>query len=127
MTADTAENPWDLLQEMLSEDTPETFLGDFTGQFSLEEKRNNQAIYTMKYEAGGVTGMETFEVHAEEMVECYCNGQLADVALWSPYKLRVGKFLQEGMNELKLVVVGNAANIYSGADIPFGLRHADKV
>ena len=35
--------------------------------------------------------------------------------------LRIGAFLQKGDNEIKLVLTGNAANIYCEANIPFGL------
>lgn len=99
----------------------ENYLGDFTKQFTLVEKQENRAVYTMEYTADNITGMETIGVTAEEMVECYCNGALADVAFWSPYRLRVGSLLKEGKNEISLVVTGNAANIYCEAEIPYGL------
>ena len=75
----------------------------------------------MEYVAGSVTGNETIGVQAEEMAECYCNGELADVGFWSPYRLRVGKLLKEGKNELKLVVTGNVANVFCDAKIVYGL------
>jgi hypothetical protein len=62
-----------------------------------------------------------FEVSGEEMVECYCNGELVDVSLWNPHRLRIDKNLRVGKNELKLVVTGSAANIYCDAEIPYGL------
>ena len=55
------------------------------------------------------------------MVECYCNDELADVAFWAPYRLHVGKYLKVGKNELRLVVTGNAANIYCDAELEYGL------
>lgn len=96
-------------------------LGDFTERFNLVEKRDNRAVYTLNYMAESVTGTEYFTVQAEEMVECYCNGEMADVAFWAPYRIRVGSLLEEGKNELELVVTGNAANVYCDAEIPFGL------
>lgn len=96
-------------------------LGDFTDQFNLVEKKDNRAVYALDYAAEAVTGMEYFTVQAEEMVECYCNGELADVAFWAPYRIRVGGLLKEGKNELKLVVTGNAANVYCDVEIPYGL------
>lgn len=96
-------------------------LGDFTDSFELLEKQNNVAIYTMDYETDQVTGTEIFIVQAEEMVECYCNGELTDVVFWSPYGMEVGKHLKLGNNKLKLVVTGSAANSYNNAQIPFGL------
>jgi len=104
----------------------EQYLGDFTEQFTLVEKQDNHAVYTMEYTADNITGMETMGVMAEEMVECYCNDELADVAFWSPYRLRIGKLLKEGKNEIKLVITGNAANIYNAADLPYGLMEAEK-
>ena len=99
----------------------ERYLGDFTNHFQLVEKKENRAVYCMEYIAESVMGNETIGVQAEEMAECYCNGELADVGFWSPYRLRVGKLLKEGKNELKLVVTGNAANIFCDADITYGL------
>lgn len=99
----------------------EHYLGDFTKHFQLVEKKENKAVYCMEYVAESVIGNETIGVQAEEMVECYCNGELADVGFWSPYRLRVGKLLKEGKNELKLVVTGNAANIFCDAEIAYGL------
>lgn len=97
-------------------------LGDLTTQFVLVEKKNNRAAYTMEYMADTVIGTETIVVQAEEMVELYCNGELSDVSFWSPHQLRVGSFLKEGKNELKLIVTGNAANVYCDAEIPYGLQ-----
>ena len=109
------------LAKILNPVKAEKCLGDFTTQFVLVEKKDNRAVYSMDYVAESVEGTETIEVQAEEMVECYCNGELADVAFWSPYKLRVGQLLKVGKNQLKLVVTGNAANIYCDAEIPYGL------
>ena len=107
--------------EMLPKADAEVFLGDFTDKFTLIQKEQNRAVYIMNYEAADITGREAFQVQAEEMVECFCNGELADVALWSPHRLRIGKFLREGNNELKLIITGSAANIYCDVEIPFGL------
>ncbi len=107
---------------LLTADIPEKYLGDFTDRFHPVEKKDNRAVYELAYEASDITGGEVFTVTGEEMVECYCNGELADVALWSPYRLRIGKYLKEGCNELKVVVTGSAANVHCGAELPFGLR-----
>ena len=69
-----------------------------------------------------LTGEECFSVKGEEMVECYCNGKFVDVSLWGTHRFAIGSFLQEGDNEIKLVVTGNAANIYENAGIAFGLE-----
>lgn len=102
-------------------DCEEVDLGDFTEKFRLVEKKDNRAVYVLDYTAEAITGKEYFTVRAEEMVECYCNGELSDVAFWAPYVLRTGHLLTKGKNELKVVVTGNAANIYNNAKIPYGL------
>ena len=111
----------DALAGVIAPHISEVFLGDFTDKFTLAQKEQNKAVYVMNYEAADIIGRETFRVQAEEMVECYCNGELADVALWSPHRLRIGKFLRQGNNELKLIITGSAANIYCDVEIPFGL------
>lgn len=100
----------------------EGFLGDWTSRFVLQEKGDNQAVYTYTYHAEAVTGAESFLVSGEEMAECYCNGSFVDVSFWNRHKFIIGSFLKEGDNEVKLVLTGNAANIYCEADIPFGLQ-----
>lgn len=99
----------------------ETDLGDLTEQFILQEKSENRAVYSLKLKKEQVTENETFLVKGQEMAECFCNGQLADVSFLSPHKIRIGSYLQPGENEITLVMTGNAANIYCGADIPYGL------
>ncbi len=97
------------------------FSGDWTDRFVLQEKANNQAVYTYTYHADNLTGTESFTVNGEEMAECYCNGTFVDVSFWGPHKFNLGAFLKEGDNELKVVLTGNAANIYCDAEIPYGL------
>ena len=63
-----------------------------------------------------------FAVRGEEMVECFCNGAFVDVSFWGEHRFDVGSFLREGENEIRLVVTGNAANIYENAGIAFGLK-----
>lgn len=97
------------------------FSEEMTSHFVLQEKKDNQAVYTYTYHADKVAGTESFSVSAEEMVECYCNGKFVDVSFWGPHKFCIGSALQAGDNELKLIVTGNAANIYCEAEIPYGL------
>ena len=99
----------------------EHFLGDFTEQFVLQEKSENRAVYSMKLNPEQIEGNEIFLVKGEEMAECFCNGQLADVSFISPHRLSIGACLQPGENEITLVMTGNAANLYCDAEIPFGL------
>lgn len=118
--------------EILSEPPKETFLGDWTNRFSLQKKENNRAVCQYKYaecEREIKTGTESFSVSGEEMVECYCNGTFVDVSFWNPHKFQIGSFLKDGINEITLVVTGNAANMYSAANVnkdtdevvPYGL------
>lgn len=104
-----------------------TDLGDWTERFTIVSKEKNQAVYEYIYKhetchQDSVFGNESFEVIGEEMAECYCNGRLADVSFWSPHRLKIGTFLTKGENTIKLVMTGNAANQYSGADIFYGLK-----
>lgn len=110
-----------ILQQRDYEQAQENFLGDWTGKFVLQGKCNNQAVYTYHYSANTITGAESFLVKGEEMAECYCNGVFVDVSFWNAHKFNIGAFLQKGDNEIKLVLTGNAANIYCEANIPFGL------
>ena len=96
-------------------------LGDFTDKFTLVEKKYNKAEYEMELEVIQVTGNEVFSIQAEEMVECYCNDKLADVGFWAPYQIKIGRHLKSGKNKLKLIVTGNAANMYCDVNLPYGL------
>ena len=110
------------LKDLLTEGFQEKDLGDLTAEFKLVEKKQNQAIYQADYFADDIDSVKLFKVSGEEMVECYCNGELVDVSLWSPHRLRIDRNLQIGNNKIKLVVTGNAANIYCNAEIPYGLN-----
>lgn len=106
---------------VVSEKAKELFLGDLTERFVKQEEKDNSVIYTMHYQTDVVDKGESFLVRGEEMARFFCNGQFVDASLWSPHRFHMGPYLQEGDNELKLVLTGNAANIYCQADIPFGL------
>ncbi len=98
------------------------FLGNWTEKFRCAERTQNQAVYEMIYEAEQITGTEYFTVYGEEMAECFCNGELADVSFWNEHTLRIGGKLRQGENRIRLVLTGSAANIYNHANIPFGLK-----
>jgi hypothetical protein len=70
----------------------------------------------------GFLGKSAAAVNGEEMVECFCNGNFVDVSFWGEHRFDVGSFLKEGENEIRLVLTGNAANIYENAGIAFGLK-----
>ncbi len=106
----------------VSEKREEAFLGDWSERFRLLEKAENSKTYTYTYTTEAPAGNECFVVQGEEMAECYCNGNFADVSFWSPHKFEIGRYLKAGGNEIKLVLTGNAANLYCNAEIPFGLK-----
>ncbi|MDO4293458.1 MAG: SGNH/GDSL hydrolase family protein [Eubacteriales bacterium] len=104
------------------EGTTPRYLGDWTEAFSPEEKADNRAVCERSFWAEEVCGTEYFTVRGEEMAECYVNGKLADVSFWNVHRLSVGHVLKKGENRIRLVFTGNAANLYDGAHIPFGLE-----
>ncbi len=93
---------------------------DWTDRFTLLEKSGNTAVYSMNYPAEKDSETVRFSVRAEEMVECYRNGSFVDVSFWGQHRFEV-KELRKGENEIRLVITGNAANIYENAGIAFGL------
>ncbi len=95
---------------------------DWTGRFTLTEKRENEAVYKASCKASDLADTMGFCVRGTEMVECYCNGRFVDVSLWGKHCFDLKGYLTEEENEIMLVCTGNAANIYNGAGIPFGLE-----
>ncbi len=94
---------------------------DWTEQFTLQETAENVKTYVLRKTVDAVTEQECFAVRGNEMVECYCNGNFVDVSLWGVHRFEIGKYLTTGDNEIRLVVTGNAANIYEKAGLAFGL------
>ena len=82
----------------------------------------NSVSYTLQYEAAAADEKLRFSVRGEEMVECFCNGKFVDVSFWGTHRFELSGFLQKGSNEIRLVVTGNAANVYEHAGIAFGLK-----
>ena len=109
-----------MIQEA-KEKQSEVYLGDWTQKLTLVERRENEAIYTVKYDTSVIADSEYFTIRGEEMVECYCNGEFVDVSFWGTHTFAIGSYLHKGENEMKLVFTGNAANIYCEAEIPFGI------
>lgn len=103
-------------------DSPNKEYPDWTNAFTMIDEKENRKVYVLRKEFTSVSGEECFLVRGTEMIECYCNDQFADVSLWEPHCFDVGTFLKPGANGVKLVVTGNAANIYEKAGIFFGLE-----
>lgn len=97
---------------------------DWTERFEpvAEAAAPDSREYVLQYEAERDGEPLRFSVEGEEMVECYCNGRFEDVSLWGTHRFELTGSLHKGLNEIKLVVTGNAANIYGQAGIWFGLR-----
>lgn len=101
---------------------PGTCLGDWTNEFVLTHKADNQAEYTYCYSADRIDQSAYFTVCGEEMAECWCNGEFVGVSFWNDHCFHIGRYLQKGENEIRLLLTGNAANIYAGAEIFYGLH-----
>ena len=101
---------------------PEKNLGDWTTDFLEKSRDENSVTYQLFYIPHEIQGGEYFTIQGEEMAECYCNGELVDVSFWGMHRFDIGAFLQKGQNEIIVTFTGNAANIYCGAKIPFGVK-----
>ena len=64
----------------------------------------------------------TLTPRAEEMAELLVNGQPAGVVFWSPQTFELSGLLQEGDNELALIVTGNMANLHGKHPVWYGLE-----
>lgn len=64
----------------------------------------------------------TLTTHAEEMAELLVNGQSAGVGFWSPQTFELSGLLQDGDNELTLIVTGNMANLHGKHPVWYGLE-----
>lgn len=112
----------DYCAESLAADWYRTEYPDWTKRFAKTAANENSAEYVLKIQASEAPGATRFLVRAEEMVECFCNGQFADVSFWGEHRFDLTGLIRPGENEIRLVVTGNAANIYEHADIAFGLN-----
>lgn len=96
---------------------------DWTDRFELRVRERNRIIYSYTVEKKKSAVMpERFCVTGEEMAECYCNGKLMGVSFWSPHIFQIGTMLKEGKNDIEVIMTGNAANLYTDAHIPWGLK-----
>ncbi len=95
---------------------------DWTKRFTMTRQEDNSAEYALKLSEEEALENPRFSVQAEEMVECFCNDRFVDVSFWGEHRFGLAGFLKPGENEIRLVVTGNAANIYEHAGIAFGLK-----
>lgn len=110
-------------EESFAEDavTEGTYLGDFTELLKQTSETDNTREYRAVIQLGQVLGNEYLDFTGEEMAECWCNGSFAGVSFWNRHSFEVGGLLRPGTNEIRVRMTGNAANIYEGAGIPFGV------
>ncbi len=77
-----------------------------------------------KYYKGTLAGTKDglyIKINAEEMLECFINGNFAGVSFWNDHEFYVSPYLNDGENIIELKVSGSAANKYSNAKIEYGL------
>ena len=60
-------------------------------------------------------------VKTEEMAECFVNDSFAGFSLWNSHEFDLTKFIRQGLNEITLVVTGNASNRFSSHRTYYGL------
>lgn len=112
----------DFCSEVRAADWYKAEYPDWTNRFELTEKGDNFAVYTLRWDAEREDEILRFAVRGEEMAECFCNGSFVDVSFWGVHRFELKKVLRKGSNEIRLVLTGNAANIYEHAGIAFGLE-----
>lgn len=84
-------------------------------------RKEYRAVISVSGELSGKPAL-ALEIQAEEMAELYVNGKSAGVCFWAPQRFRIGPFLRDGENDLRLVVTGNMANLHGGRPVWYGLR-----
>lgn len=95
---------------------------DWTERFELLTYGSNKRVYGCTVDTSERLSMpESISVTGEEMAECYCNGELAGVSFWPPHIFTIKEKLKEGKNDIRVIMTGSAANLYSEGGIPFGL------
>lgn len=96
---------------------------DWTGRFKLQRQEKNRRVYRCTVDTAKCPSIpERFSVSGEEMAEWYCNGELAGVSFWSPHTFEISTKLKAGKNDFEVIMTGNAANFYAGANVFFGLH-----
>lgn len=89
----------------LISDDVSTYTKTYVGSLHADDGENNTHL----------------KVRAEEMVECFANGEFVGVSLWNTHEFNLAKHLKKGENKLMLKVTGNAANRYTNHKIEYGL------
>lgn len=96
-------------------------IGDFTEKFQLKTSSHNVKEYEAQCDMQSVRGDEYITFTGDELAECWCNGEFAGADFFREHSFRLGAYLREGTNTIRVRMTGNAANIYENADIPFGI------
>lgn len=93
---------------------------DWNHRLELVRKEHNRAEYRFCLNADSEAESAVFQVRGEEMAECFCNGSLVDVSFYSPHRFSLCGHLRRGTNEIRILFTGNAANLFTDAQIPYG-------
>ncbi|MCC8160174.1 MAG: hypothetical protein LIO53_02475 [Oscillospiraceae bacterium] len=80
--------------------------------------------YAARYQKQAGARNEYLRVKFDEMAECYINGTFCGASFFNR-GFRIGEYLTDGINEIRLVITGNIANKYSNKKISYGLNLPD--
>ncbi len=94
------------LQELLTE----------AGQDNAQLCKTYRAQLTLDAPSGD----EVLCLEAEEMAECWINGNFSDVSFWNRHRFFAGSLLKPGRNEIEIKVTGSISNRYD-KPVPYGI------
>ncbi|MDD6789154.1 MAG: hypothetical protein PUE04_03490 [Lachnospira sp.] len=98
-------------------------LPDWTGRFQEDKEAagENKKVYTLVLTPEEIREA-VFRLTAEEMCKLYEDGRLLGVSFWNPHVFDLRGLRSGGdLHTLRLIVTGNAANLYTASRVPFGL------
>ncbi len=90
--------------------------------FKLDSEDFENFVKFYKGEYHGRKENLYISVSAEEMVECFVNGEYAGFSLWNDHEFYISPYLVDGNNVIELEITGNAANRFSDSSIAYGLK-----
>ncbi len=94
--------------------------------FELTSEESESFVKYYKGEYCGKKENLYISVSAEEMVECFVNGEYAGFSLWNEHEFYISPYLLEGVNIIELKITGNAANRFSDSSIAYGLEVSER-
>jgi hypothetical protein len=97
-----------------------TLIQNLKFEQTSQDEESLTKTYRAEYIKTTDTNNEYFEISCEEMAECFVNGEFVGVSFFN-HAFNIGRYLNEGKNEITLVITGSIANKYSDSDIYYGL------